>query len=220
MTIPSPTQALPATHNGEEMVPFLYREGRDAEYGKDGAFNLACPQCGDDSVQLDVIQLAARTGPGSVSGVVIDPVTAGARESSEAVALHGSHDEGFMLSLSYWCGLGCHGRIEFRSRRTRLIAAHRIDRPQADAIHTRNSAKEYYHTSPASARSACSATPWRKRKRTSREDPRLDLGARLAPPGPHRTEHSNVRPRPPEMDHPAPPTRREPVRACSDHRSR
>jgi hypothetical protein len=118
MTLPG--FARPLVEDGSS--PFLLWSD-DGISGRSAA--VACPQCAGANLHLDTVHIATPTRDHYTPtvGLSINPTTGAVTADDTARALHAGANRGAMLSIGYWCELGCQGRIELRAHKGRLFGS-------------------------------------------------------------------------------------------------
>ncbi len=92
---------------------------------------IACPQCAGANLHLDMVHVAVPTTDDYTPtvGLSINPASGTVAADDTAPTLHASQNRGPMLSIGYWCELGCQGRIELRMHKGRLFGSLHDENP-------------------------------------------------------------------------------------------
>ncbi len=96
------------------MLPLLYLRGEAAHL--DEQLPVACPQCGDMNVHLDIVGFITDDDREPRDAITVTFPFLEVRGSPEAAAIqqNGPPHRGPMMFIQYWCEARCRGRIDFR----------------------------------------------------------------------------------------------------------
>ncbi|MFI7709226.1 hypothetical protein [Nonomuraea sp. NPDC049480] len=128
-TSPQPTarRRLPTatSQDGDaRMLPFLYLRADLGDIYNDGRLPVACPQCGDMNLHLDVVGFASGDFDELRRSQEVSFPDCLVADSPDTAALQEAlHYRGPMLAIQYLCEAGCRGRIELRDHKGSLFGS-------------------------------------------------------------------------------------------------